>query len=117
MSLPNATATIIAGSSSSGVVPMLGKLSGISIPTSWNGPTMGAYAPIWFMTSPDNGASWYQFTQNGNVLILPVPSGLTFLGIDYRFWGGVTALIVNSGAPGSPVNQTAQAPLTLTQQA
>jgi len=91
---------------------MVGKLSGISLPvTGWTD------APLSFQVSPDNGATWYEFFANGNELVIPNPGAGSFSGIDYRFWGGVTALIVRSGTSGAPVNQGAQRVLTLTQQA
>lgn len=111
MSLPNATATIPMGSSTSNVVTMVGKLSGISIPAAW------AAAALSFQVSPDNGATWFEFFMNGNEFVIPNPGPSAFVGIDFRFWGGVTALIVRSGTSGAPVNQTSQVVLTLTQQA
>jgi len=111
MALPNVTATIPAGSPTSGVVTMVGKLSGISVPAGWTA------APLSFQVSPDNGVTWFEFSMNGNEFVIPNPGASTFSGIDYRFWGGVTALIVRSGTSVSPVNQTSQIALTLTQQA
>ena len=58
MGLPNVTATIPSGSSTSGVVTMAGKLSGVGIPASWNGSAPGTYAPLSFQVSPDNGQTW-----------------------------------------------------------
>lgn len=111
MALPNVTATIPSGSSTSGVVAMVGKLSGISLPAGWTA------AALSFQVSPDNGTTWFDFFINGNEFVIPNPGASTFSGIDFRFWGGVTALIVRSGTSGAPVNQNSQVVLTLTQQA
>lgn len=109
------TATIGAGASLSGAVKLGQKtLVGVGMPSAWTA------ADITFQASQDGGATFGEFeTADGLAAdaVAPFqihsPAASQFIAFDPTRFRGVNAIKVRSGTVGTPVNQVAQATLTL----
>ena len=109
------TATIGAGASLSGAVKLGQKtLVGIYMPAAWTA------ADITFQESGDGGVTFGELetsdgTATGTVAPFTVhsPAAGQFIGFDPTRFRGVNCIKVRSGTVGTPVNQAAQAVITL----
>ena len=109
------SATIAAGQSLSGEVNLGEKqLVAIYMPSSWTA------ADLTFQSSPDGGTTWCElYTTDGAAADAAAafqvhsPTASLCIAIDPTKLRGVNCLKVRSGTSGSPVNQAAQAVLTL----
>ena len=101
-------ATIAASASLSNEADLWpGTLVGIWMPAAWTAASMTFQA-----LSPD-GSTWLElYTYAGAELTLTVAAG-QFIAIDPTQWKGISSVKVRSGTSASPVNQTAQAIVTL----
>jgi len=105
------TATIAAGAALSGPVQLGRKsLVGIVMPAAWTAASLS------FQASPD-GATFdelfYLAALASTAFVITAPGASQFIMLDPTIWRGVDTLKVRSGTSGSPVNQVAQAVLTL----
>lgn len=109
------TATIAASASLSGQVNLGEKqLLGIYMPAAWTA------ADITFQSSPDGGVTWDELNTTDGAAAdavtpfqIHLPAASLFIGIDPTRLRGVNCIKVRSGTSGTPVNQVAQAVLTL----
>jgi hypothetical protein len=109
------TATIAAGQSLSGQVSLGQKtLVGIYMPAAWTA------ADLTFQVSGDGGTTFEEFvvtdlTAANAVATVQVhtPAASQFIGLDPAKFRGVNCIKVRSGTSGTPVNQVAQAVITL----
>ena len=106
--LSTSQATIAASASLSGQTDIFpGTLVGIWMPAAWTAASMTFQA-----LSPD-GSTWLNLINYaGSELTLTVAAG-QFIAIDPTQWKGISSVKVRSGTSASPVNQTAQAIVTL----
>ena len=87
-----------------------GQLVGMLIPAGWTA------ASITFQASPDGGQTFGNlFSAAGVEQTLTVAAG-QFIAIDPTLWKGVRSIKIRSGTSAAPVNQAAQANLTLVTQ-
>lgn len=109
------TATIAAGAALSGAVNLGEKqLLGIYMPGAWTA------ADITLQSSPDGGTTFYELNATDGAAADAVaafqvhaPAASQFVAIDPTKLRGVNCIKLRSGTAGSPVNQVAQAVLTL----
>jgi hypothetical protein len=105
------TATIAASASLSGAV-LLGRKSlvAIAMPAAWTS------ASISFQVSPDGTTFdelYYLSGLASTNYVITAPAASQFIMLDPTQWRGIDTLKVRSGTSGSPVNQAAQALITL----
>jgi hypothetical protein len=104
-------ATIAAGQSLSGPVPMgVDTLVGIEMPAAWTA------APLTFQVSPDGGTTWQELYDGaGNEVTILAASAAAgrFIQMTSYMWRGINMLRVRSGTAGAPVAQSAGAVVTL----
>ncbi len=104
-------ATIAAGQSLSGTISMgADTLVGIWMPAVWTA------ASLTFQVSPDGGTTWCElYNDTGGELTLTVAAGqfIALVTNGNYAWRGINMLTVRSGTAGAPVNQVAQAIVTL----
>lgn len=100
--------TIASGQSLSAEVDLGAKvLVGIAMPAGWDAATLT------FQVSQDGGDTWLEHTTSaGNAVSFTVDAG-QYIAVDPTLWRGVNAVRLRSGTAVTPVNQSADRPLTL----
>lgn len=84
-----------------------GTLVGVAMPAAWTA------AAITFQVSSDGGVTWNEMTTSAGAAVSFTVAASQYIAVDPTLWRGVNAVKVRSGTSGAPVNQAAQATVTL----
>lgn len=102
------TATITNGTALSGAVPLGAKtLTGLVMPSAWTA------AVLTFQVSVDGGTTWVDMIDIAGVAISCVVGINRYIPVDVTIWRGINNVRVRSGTSLLPVNQAADAIVSL----